>query len=219
MVVQDRVIGIFAMTSQRRREFDERHREFLKTLCTQAAISIADATLHDEVARLATMDGLTGVTNHRRFQERLNEEFERQSRHNGTFTLVMVDVDHFKQINDQFGHPAGDKVLRQVALALSRTVRKIDVVSRYGGEEFAVILLNIGPRESFQLAERIRKAVETMNPILEGQPQKVTISLGMAAFPDDAKDRQALIECADRALYTAKHRGRNQTSQFSMIKT
>ena len=219
MIVQDRVIGIFVMTSQHRKAFDDRHREFLRTLCTQAAISIADAKLHDEVARLATIDGLTGVNNHRRFQERLNEEFERQSRHNGAFTLVMVDVDHFKKINDRFGHPAGDKVLRQVASVLSRTVRKIDAVARYGGEEFAVILLNIGQRESFQLAERIRKAVETMDPVINGHPQKVTISLGMAVFPDDALDRQTLIECADRALYAAKRGGRNQTSQFSRIKT
>ncbi|MBI3995635.1 MAG: sensor domain-containing diguanylate cyclase, partial [Nitrospirae bacterium] len=218
MIVQDHVIGILAITSQRPGAFDEQHKEFLKMLCGQAAVSIADAKLHDEVNRLATTDGLTGVANHRRFQERLNDEFERQAREAGRFTLIMGDVDHFKKINDRFGHPVGDQVLRQVAAALVKTVRKIDVVARYGGEEFGVILLNSGPKESFQLAERIRKAVEGLSPMVHGEPLKITISLGMAVYPDDARDRQTLIERADRALYAAKHNGRNQTCLYSKIR-
>jgi two-component system cell cycle response regulator len=217
MIVQDRVIGIFAITSQRPNAFDQQHLEFLRMLCSQAAVSITDAKLHDEVNRLATTDGLTGVANHRRFQERLNDEFERQAREAGRFTLIMIDVDHFKKINDRFGHPAGDRVLSQIAAVLVKTVRKIDVVARYGGEEFAVILLNSGPKESFQLAERIRKAVEGLSLMINGEPLKITISLGMAVYPDDAPDRQTLIERADRALYTAKNGGRNQTCVYSKI--
>jgi diguanylate cyclase (GGDEF)-like protein len=217
MIVQDRVIGIFVITSQRPNAFDDQHKEFLKMLCSQAAVSIADAKLNDEVNRLATTDGLTGIANHRRFQERLNEEFERQAREAGRFALVMVDVDHFKKINDRFGHPVGDQVLKQVAVVLVKTVRKIDVVARYGGEEFAVILLNSGPKESYQLAERVRKAVEGLAPVIHGEPYKVTISLGMAVYPDDARDRQTLIERSDRALYAAKHAGRNQTCIYSKI--
>jgi len=215
MIVQDRVIGIFAITSQKPGAFDQRHLEFLRMLCSQAAVSIADAKLHDEVNRLATTDGLTGVANHRRFQERLNDEFERQARESGRFTLVMIDVDHFKKINDRFGHPAGDRVLNQIAGVLVKTVRKIDVVARYGGEEFGVILLNSGAKESFQLAERIRKAVEGLSPMINGEPLKITISLGMAVYPDDAPDRQTLIERADQALYAAKNGGRNQTCVYS----
>jgi diguanylate cyclase (GGDEF)-like protein len=188
-------------------------------LCIQAAISIEDAKLHDEVNRLATTDSLTGVANHRRFQERLNDEFERQARESGRFTLVMIDVDHFKKINDRFGHPAGDRVLSQIAGVLNSTVRKIDVVARYGGEEFAVILLNSGSKESFPLVERIRKAVERLSPMINGEPLKITISLGMAVYPDDAPDRQTLIERADRALYGAKHGGRNQTCVYSKMAT
>ncbi|MBI3811157.1 MAG: diguanylate cyclase [Nitrospirae bacterium] len=217
MIVQDRVIGIFAITSQRPGAFDQQHKEFLRMLCSQAAVSIADAKLHDEVNRLATMDGLTGIANHRRFQERLNEEFERQARDTGRFALVMVDVDHFKKVNDRFGHPVGDQVLKQVAAVLLKTVRKVDVVARYGGEEFAVILLNSGPKESYQLAERVRKAVEGISPVINGEPLKITISLGMAVYPDDALDRETLIERADRALYAAKNSGRNQTCVYSKI--
>jgi len=217
MIVQDRVIGIFAIASQRPRAFDEQHKEFLRMLCSQAAISIADAKLHDEVNRMATTDGLTGVTNHRRFQERLNDEVERQARESGRFSLLMVDVDHFKNINDRFGHPAGDHVLRQVASILVKTVRKVDVVARYGGEEFSVVLLNSGPKESYQLAERVRRAVEGLEIVIGGQNLKVTISLGMAVYPDDALDRQTLIELADRALYAAKQNGRNQTCLYSRI--
>lgn len=214
MIVHDRVIGIFAITSQHPGAFEEQHKEFLKMLCSQAAISIADAKLHDEVNRLATTDGLTGIANHRRFQERLNDELERQSREAGRFAVVMVDVDHFKTINDRFGHPVGDQVLRQIASVLVKTVRKVDVVARYGGEEFAVILLNSGPTESYRLAERIRKAAEGMEPLINGEPVRVTISLGMANYPGDALDRQTLIERADRALYAAKNNGRNQTWMF-----
>jgi diguanylate cyclase (GGDEF)-like protein len=217
MIVQDRVIGIFAITSQRPGAFDQQHLEFLRMLGSQAAVSIADAKLHDEVNRLATTDGLTGVANHRRFQERLNDEFERQAREAGRFTLIMIDVDHFKKINDRFGHPAGDRVLSQIAAVLVKTVRKIDVVARYGGEEFAVILLNSGPKESLQLAERIRKAVEGLSLMINGEPLKITISLGMAVYPDDAPDRQTLIERSDRALYTAKNGGRNRTCVYSKI--
>lgn len=219
LISQDRVIGIFAMTSQRPKAFDEQHKEFLKTLCSQAAISIADAKLHEEVNRLATMDGLTAVANHRRFQERLNEEFERQAREAGTFSLLMIDVDHFKNINDQFGHPSGDQVLKQVSDVLVQAVRKIDIVARYGGEEFAIILLNTGAREAHALAERIRKSVEGLCPIVQGTPQKVTISLGIAVYPEDARDRQMLIRRADEALYAAKQGGRNRTCAYSRIKS
>jgi two-component system cell cycle response regulator len=160
MIVDDRVIGVFAITSDRADAFTGHHKDFLETLCHQAALSVSDAQLHDQVARLATTDGLTGIPNHRKFQERLVDEFERQNRQPGNFSLIMLDVDHFKQVNDTFGHPVGDQVLKRLAGILSRMVRKVDTVARYGGEEFSLLLHNAGKREALRLAERIRKTVE-----------------------------------------------------------
>lgn len=217
MIVEDRVIGIFVITSQQPDAFDGHHKDFLETLCHQAALSVSDAQLHDEVARLATSDGLTGVANHRKFQERLAEEFERSSRHSGTFSLIMLDVDHFKRINDSCGHPVGDQVLKRLAGILILMVRKIDTVARYGGEEFAVLLPNAGRREAAKLADRIRKAVEESRFEIGPTPIPVTVSLGVSTFPEDTRKRQELLEAADQALYAAKKAGRNRTCLYSDI--
>lgn len=218
MMAEDRVIGIFVITSQQPDAFDGHHKDFLETLCHQAALSVSDAQLHDQVARLATSDGLTGVANHRRFQERLAEEFERSSRHSGTFSLIMLDVDYFKRINDSFGHPVGDQVLKRLAGMLISMVRKIDTVARYGGEEFAVLLPNAGRRETAKLADRIRKAVEGSRFEVGPTEIPVTVSLGVATFPEDSRLRHDLLEAADRALYAAKKAGRNRTCLYSDIK-
>ncbi|HLB94851.1 MAG TPA: diguanylate cyclase [Nitrospiria bacterium] len=218
MIAQDRIIGIFVISSQQPDAFDGHHKDFLEALCHQAALSVSDAQLHDEVARLATSDGLTGVANHRRFQERLAEECERQTRHQGTFSLIMLDVDHFKRINDSFGHPVGDQVLKRLAGILVSMMRKIDTVARYGGEEFAVLLPNAGRREAAKLADRIRKAVEESRFEIGPTPIPVTVSLGVATFPEDTLLRQELLEAADQALYAAKKAGRNRTCLYSEIR-
>jgi diguanylate cyclase (GGDEF)-like protein len=218
MVAEDRVIGIFVITSQRPDAFDGHHKDFLEALCHHAALSIWDAQLHDQVARLATSDGLTGVANHRKFQERLAEEFERANRQKGTFSLIMLDVDHFKQINDRFGHPAGDQVLKQTAEILKGMMRKVDTVARYGGEEFALLLPNAGRREAAKLADRIRSAIAAHSFETEASPISVTVSLGVANFPEDTRKRQELLAAADQALYAAKKAGRNRTSLYSEIR-
>jgi diguanylate cyclase (GGDEF)-like protein len=211
MVAEERVIGILALAADRPGAFDAHHRDFMEALCYHAALSIADAELHDRVARLATTDGLTGLANHRRFQERLTEEFDRQARYPGTFSLVMLDVDHFKGVNDRYGHLAGDAVLRQIAAALQRQARRVDLAARYGGEEFMLLLANAGRKEAFETAERLRRAIEAVTTEAPAGAIRVSVSLGVATYPDDARDRTALIELADRALYAAKRAGRNRT--------
>ena len=162
---------------------------------------------------LATTDGLTGLKNHRAFQESLEREYARAARYGLQLSLLMLDVDHFKQFNDQFGHPAGDGVLKQVAQILTDASRTETVVARYGGEEFALILPNCGVQDAAGVAERVRLAVE----IGPWRLRPVTVSIGAATMIDGAQDRADLISRADAAMYRAKLNGRNQFCSDSDI--
>lgn len=166
--------------------------------------------------RLATTDGLTGLRNHRFFQETLEFELKRAARHPRPLTLCMLDVDHFKQFNDTHGHPAGDEVLRTVARLLEQRLRSTDIVARYGGEEFAVVLLDTDREGSLALAASLCEVVrEARFDGAETQPLGgLTISVGVATFPDDGEDRATLIRRADAALYAAKRQGRDRVVQW-----
>ena len=169
---------------------------------------------NERLLRLAVRDGLTGLYNHRRFQEALVEEIARCTRSDSKMSLLMIDVDHFKRLNDTMGHPAGDDVLRAIADHLTSALRTIDLCARYGGEEFAVILPGANPAEARVVAERIRATIEsTMNDV-PGRPS-VTISVGLASWPGDGATGEALLGSADRALYAAKGAGRNRVAAAS----
>jgi two-component system cell cycle response regulator len=159
---------------------------------------------------MATTDGLTGLTNHRTFQTKFAEMLERAARHNHKVALLLCDVDFFKKVNDGYGHPVGDEVLRRVARVLQEVPRKIDIPARYGGEEFAVLLDNVDVAQAKAVAERIRQEIQKVVVETEKGPLSVTESIGVAAFPEDGRDRATLIERADLALYHAKHTGRNR---------
>lgn len=159
-----------------------------------------------ELSSLAITDGLTGLKNHRAFQERLQSECETALRHQTPLSLVLLDVDHFKQFNDKFGHPAGDAVLKQVARLLEQTLRDCDFAARYGGEEFVVILPQTDQPGALGAAERIREAIEAA----DWDCRLVTASLGVAVLSVSCADSAELIASADRALYAAKMHGRNQ---------
>jgi len=175
--------------------------------------SAVDVTAQKEAESSATTDCLTGLKNHRAFQESLEREYARATRYGSPFSLLMVDIDHFKQFNDQFGHPAGDEALKQVARILASESRSDSLVARYGGEEFAVILPNCGCEEAAGVAERVRRAVE-MGP---WDLRSVTVSLGTATMIDSTQDRAALIARADAAMYRAKVNGRNQVCSGSDV--
>ena len=165
---------------------------------------VADA-LNARLQALATTDGLTGLYNHRAFQELLREEAERAHRYDAPLSLLFLDVDDFKSYNDTFGHPAGDAVLRRIGEALQATARASDLVARYGGEEFAVILIETDADSARIAAERFRAAVERT----AWQERRVTISIGAATLSPSVCDPVALIAEADTGLYRAKARGRN----------
>lgn len=162
---------------------------------------------NEELERLSITDGLTGLVNHRFLVQRLNEEGIRADRYHHEFSVMMADVDHFKKYNDEFGHPAGDEVLKRVADILRASVRPGDTAARYGGEEFAIVMPETHAAEAFEIAEHVRARVAS-----ESFPGgKVTLSIGVAEFPSDADLPQAVMAAADKALYEAKRDGRNRT--------
>jgi len=167
-----------------------------------------------QTARLAVTDGLTGLFNHRYFQERLRRDLAEAHDRGVPLSLVMIDIDHFKQYNDANGHIAGDVALREVAAVLRRAVKKRDLVARYGGEEFAIVLWGVSKGEAARVAERVRRRVQAVEfPNERVLPQgQLTISCGVAEFPADAAGRAELVGCADQALYSAKKQGRNRVS-------
>lgn len=184
--------------------------ELLKVLGNQASSSLANAKFHSEIERMAITDGLTGLFNHRTFQERLAAEFKRLHRFPEPLSLLLIDIDFFKKINDLYGHPAGDEVLRNIAGVIKETVRDVDVPARYGGEEFAAILVGTNHEGAMNMAERLRKSVEDKRFNLDGKEVRVTVSIGVATAPYDTGDREELIGKADQALYHSKRNGRNR---------
>jgi diguanylate cyclase (GGDEF)-like protein len=161
---------------------------------------------NEELERLSTSDALTGLHNRRYLTQRLSEELVRSYRHKGTFSVLMADVDEFKEYNDAFGHPAGDEVLKKVAAILLNSTRSMDCTARYGGEEFAVLLTGTAGDVAHEVAERIRARVEAT----KFAGRKITLSIGIAEFPDNGQTADEVISSADEALYAAKRGGRNR---------
>ncbi|RMG73333.1 MAG: diguanylate cyclase [Nitrospirae bacterium] len=211
LLLNSRLEGMVIVLSREREGFNQYQRHLIEVYLNQAAESLSKAILHEEVKHLAFTDGLTGLYNHRRFQERLQEELKRAERYEEPLSLILLDIDHFKRINDTYGHPAGDAVLRKLAELIKKTIREIDFPARYGGEEFALIMLKSASKEAKKIAERLRKTAEKTIIKTDAGEISVTLSLGIASYPEDAKTREELIEKADQALYRAKHSGRNRT--------
>jgi diguanylate cyclase (GGDEF)-like protein len=182
-------------------------RENLERTVAERTRELQDANARLE--RLAVTDGLTGLFNHRRFQEALHSELLRCERHKRPLAVLMLDVDFFKKVNDSMGHPAGDELLRRLAEVLGKDLRQTDLIARYG-EEFAVLLPETTKAEALQVGERMREAVETRINESTPWPQRITVSVGVATFPEDAKNAEDVLEAADQALYVAKRQGRNR---------
>lgn len=190
--------------------------EVLLNLTLHAASVIANLRSVEEARRQAVTDGLTGLYNHRECQKRLVQEVERAQRYGRGFSIVMIDVDHFKTFNDLYGHQVGDLVLTCVARTIVRQLRQVDIAARYGGEEFLVILPETAGDAGAQVADRICRAVAAEQITLPSDESVfVTVSVGTASFPDDAEAREGLIAAADHALYLAKERGRNGACRYN----
>jgi diguanylate cyclase (GGDEF)-like protein len=209
----DQVIGIVSV-ARGDHAFTAAERELFAYLTNQASVSVENVDLHETVQRQAVTDELTGLFNHRRFQEVMTAEVERARRYGQEMGLIMLDIDNFKQVNDTYGHLQGDLVLQEVARVLRQSSREIDEPARYGGEEMAVALPQTDLEGAYQFAERVRHAVEALEmPLLEGEGSlKVTASFGVASLATaDHADKASLVAAADRALYEAKRTGKNRT--------
>ena len=169
-----------------------------------------EAAYHDEIYRLTTVDGLTQIFNRRYFEETLEREISRCNRYGRKASLVLMDVDHFKQINDTYGHLAGDYVLKQIASTIRTKVRREDIFARYGGEEFALLLPEVDHKGAVLLAEKARKLVEQQHFEFDKQKIPVTVSLGVSTLGASQRDPADLIRQADGKLYEAKSTGRNR---------
>jgi two-component system, cell cycle response regulator len=169
-----------------------------------------EAAYHDEIYRLTTVDGLTQVHNRRYFDEAIERELSRCRRYGRALSLLLIDVDHFKRINDTFGHLAGDAVLKEVAWAIQKRIRKEDLLSRYGGEEFAVLSPEIDQKGAHAMGEKVRKVIEKHEFSFDGEVIPVTVSGGVSSLGKKSDDAAALVQRADEKLYEAKESGRNK---------
>lgn len=195
-------------------KFTSEELELVEYLAAQAATSIDNVALHERAEEQAVTDALTGLANRRHFEERLVEEIERSRRSHQPAGLLMIDIDDFKQVNDVYGHMAGDQVLREVAEVLRETAREIDLAARYGGEELALILPGADLNGAGQVGERVRAAIEAREIDVEGPdgtPLGVTVSVGAAALGHGPEEARSLVAAADEALYRAKRLGKNRT--------
>jgi diguanylate cyclase (GGDEF)-like protein len=211
----EQVLGTLVVAARRPNAWGPDLTRQLEVVAMQAAESILRARLFDATERLATTDGLTGLVNHRTFQSRLDEQLAQARRYGKRAALLLCDIDHFKLVNDTYGHPVGDVVLRGVARTLAREARTTDLTARYGGEEFAILMPETDAAGALVIAERIRERIAAEVFETETGPLRVTLSLGVAGYPDDADGRATLVERADACLYQAKRSGRNRSVRVS----
>jgi diguanylate cyclase (GGDEF)-like protein len=209
MVVYNDVIGVINVTNKRHdKAFTDEDVEMLKAVADQAAVAINKAQLWD----MAVTDSLTGLYVRRYFLVKLQEELHRAERYDNILSVVMADLDHFKNINDTYGHDAGDRVLKAIGKFLQQNIRDVDMAARFGGEEFVIMIPEAANDAAHILSERLRKQMSQLK--IEDLPP-ITISLGIATYPNDGSDMADLIKKADAAMYAAKMAGRNRVFKYS----
>jgi diguanylate cyclase (GGDEF)-like protein len=213
LIVQGEKLGVLVLDSKHKDNFSSTDIKPLESVAAICVTAILNARFVDRMRQLAYADGLTGLYNRRYFETRVKEELERAERYAGGMAVVMLDIDNFKKLNDEFGHLLGDETLRQISQIFQRQLRKVDVVCRYGGEEFVIILPATSGERALGVAEKLRKAIEEHD--FPGIPRAVTISLGVAEYPQHGRTRDELVASADAALYAAKQHGRNMVLMSS----
>ncbi|MCK5451370.1 MAG: sensor domain-containing diguanylate cyclase [Candidatus Omnitrophica bacterium] len=209
LVVESNILGLLRVDSKRENVFAQHELRILDIIGELAAVALENARLYRQTEELAVKDSLTGLYVHRYFMERLEEEVKRALRSDGSFALLMLDIDDFKEFNDQYGHMSGDAILRKIGNVLRSKVSAGDFVARYGGEEFVFLALNCKKKGAVKLAEEIREAIKNSPITVRRKKCGVTVSVGVAVFPEDAKFRDDIIWEADKFLYKAKSKGKD----------
>lgn len=222
LAIEGKVLGMIVSVSCRKNAFSLQQNyydmQILKVFINMASMAVDNALVHRKIALMSKTDGLTKLFNRRHFQEQLDVEIRRSRRNKAPLSVVLTDIDFFKKVNDTYGHPAGDAVLRSVADILRSRVRETDIAARYGGEEFAVILTNTDSLGAKHFAEELRLAIQKDAFHVEGQDITVTLSLGIASIPAEATSKEDLIDRADQSLYFAKENGRNRVVRWSEVR-
>jgi diguanylate cyclase (GGDEF)-like protein len=217
LFVSNRVMGSLQFFSSRQNAFQREDAQLLWILSLVSENLLTREYANEGLLRFAFTDYLTGLKTRGYFEQQLELEFKRSERRRQKFALLMIDIDHFKHLNDTFGHHVGDQILRDVSSILMKDMREVDTVARYGGEEFVIILPETTEAGAIYVAQRLRRTVEQAK-FFAGSPheiQHLTISIGVAVYDTDAQFKRDLIEFADAALYAAKHAGRNRVVAYS----
>jgi diguanylate cyclase (GGDEF)-like protein len=208
---RDRLVGLLVLSNYASHPLGRTAQSILNVIQNQVTIVIDNARLYEDARRLAITDGLTKIYNHRFFQELFEKEYNRADRYNTVFSMIMLDIDLFKNVNDSCGHLCGDEILLGLANLIKSCLRSMDTVARYGGEEFAILLPETDGSEATYTAERIRKTVEDYTFEASDQKLHITVSQGVATFPSPGIERRSdVIAKADQGLYQAKEAGRNR---------
>jgi diguanylate cyclase (GGDEF)-like protein len=194
--------------------FSPQEIRLVEGIAAQSALAVANARLYRETLELSYTDPLTGVSNRRQLLQRLDQEHSHSVRFGDALSVLMLDIDRFKEVNDTHGHLVGDAVLKAMAQLLRRNVRKVDVVARYGGDEFCIVLPRVGRADALEVAEKLRRTVSfaTLHAPDGAPPLRSTISVGMATLGVDAHDVESLLRTADQALLEAKQLGRDRVA-------
>jgi diguanylate cyclase (GGDEF)-like protein len=214
LTVNDKAIGSLSLGSRHSNAYSQSQVQLLSQLASQIATPIENARLYAEAEQRARIDQLTGLWNRRHLEERIQVEIGRHSRYGGTFSLIILDLDFFKAFNDSYGHPAGDKLLKQLGAVMKDTIRGTDEAFRYGGDEFAILLPHTTLRDAYEVAERVRDRITSE---IKVEDISVTASFGLASWPVDGVRINEVIAAADIALYYAKQSGGNQSHVISEI--
>lgn len=215
LVIGDRLLGVLELIGKERDTAMNNDHELYFTIAEHLALALNSAILFENVERLATVDPLTGIANHRSMQEFLHKRVNEAQRIQQELAVIMLDVDHFRQFNEEEGHDAGDEVLKSVVEVLKASVRPYDMAARYGGEEFTIVMPGIGRDMAMRVAERIREKVEALSYVTRsGRVRHVTASLGVSIFPTSSRDAAGVLKAADLALYKAKRSGRNKVVMY-----
>jgi len=212
LVTKGKIQGVLYLDDFAPRTFDQSRMSLISLLASFAAMSIENAKLHHETRQMAITDVLTGLYNRRYFDKVLPQELERARRLSQSFSILLIDADNFKKVNDTFGHPMGDRVLATIGQTIKKTLRTVDFAFRYGGEEFIVILPEADINSARKAAERIRLRViaNSRKLLRSNMTEPVTVSIGISSYPRDAEDGKALVAVADHLLYQAKGAGKNR---------
>ena len=212
LMIEQEIVGVLNINDVDQDPFNVNDLDFILNLSEFIAMSISNAVLYEQTSKLAVTDGLTGISNRTNMEQSLLNEFGRSMRYNSPLSIVLLDVDHFKDVNDSYGHQKGDEILVTFASILKKFCRANDIAARYGGEEFLMILPQSNAQGAFKIAERVREEIMKMSFVGNDSKFSVTTSCGVAELNRDyMKNTDQLINVADNAMYEAKNSGRNKT--------